>query len=120
MQNLEKNLKGYKPIKDLKIPAVQVWKEPDLEGALFSYRVTNSSPGKQDRGAVISMVGGYDFARSEYNRATQAQRQVGSTFKPIVYAAGIESKKFNVASLSRCSVNLSNIWGQTMETWKLW
>lgn len=44
------------------------------------------------------MVGGYDFARSEYNRATQARRQVGSTFKPIVYGAGIESKKFTVAS----------------------
>jgi membrane carboxypeptidase/penicillin-binding protein len=97
--NSEKNLKGYKPIKDITIPAGQVWKEPGLEGALFSYRVTNSGPNTQDRGAVISMVGGYDFARSEYNRATQAQRQVGSTFKPVVYSAGIESKKFTVASL---------------------
>ena len=94
----EKNLKGYKPIKDRTIPAAQVWKEPALEGALFSYRVTNSSDTTNDRGAVISMVGGYDFARSEYNRATQARRQVGSTFKPIVYGAGIESKKFTVAS----------------------
>ena len=57
----EKNLKGYKPIKDRTIPAAQVWKEPGLEGAMFSYRVTNSSDTSNDRGAVISMVGGYDF-----------------------------------------------------------
>ena len=31
----EKNLKGYKPIKEMTIPAAQVWKEPELEGALF-------------------------------------------------------------------------------------
>ena len=35
--------KGYKPIKDRTIPAAQVWKEPGLEGAMFSYRVTNSA-----------------------------------------------------------------------------
>jgi len=33
------------------------------------------------------MVGGYDFGASEFNRATQAMRQVGSTFKPFVYSA---------------------------------
>lgn len=94
----EDNLKGYAPIKNITIPAGQVWKEPGLEGALFSYRVTNSSPETFDQGAVLSMVGGYDFAKSEYNRATQAQRQVGSTFKPIVYAQAIASKNFTVAS----------------------
>ena len=45
------------------------------------------------------MVGGTDFGKSEYNRATQAIRQVGSTFKPIVYASAIESKKFTTASI---------------------
>ena len=94
----EKNLKGYKPIKDRTIPAAQVWKEPGLEGAMFSYRVTNSADTTNDRGAVISMVGGYDFQKSQFNRATQARRQVGSTFKPIVYSAGIETRKFTVAS----------------------
>ena len=95
----EKNLKGYKPIKGRTIPAAQVWKEPDLEGAMFSYRVTNSADTNNDRGAVISMVGGYDFQKSQFNRATQARRQVGSTFKPIVYSAGIETKeKLTVAS----------------------
>lgn len=41
-------------------------------------------------GEIRSMVGGYDFYKdSMFNRATQAQRQPGSTFKPFVYAAGI-------------------------------
>ena len=36
------------------------------------------------------MVGGFSFARSKFNRATQARRQVGSLFKPIVYTAAID------------------------------
>jgi len=42
-------------------------------------------------GEVRAMVGGRDFNLSQYNRATQAQRQVGSSFKPYVYTAAIES-----------------------------
>jgi penicillin-binding protein 1A len=41
-------------------------------------------------GDVLAMVGGRDFALSQYNRATQAQRQVGSSFKPYVYTAAME------------------------------
>jgi len=41
-------------------------------------------------GAVKAMVGGYDFQRSKFNRATQARRQMGSAFKPIVYTAAID------------------------------
>ncbi len=40
-------------------------------------------------GAIRSMVGGYDFARSEYNRAVQAHRQPGSAFKPLIYATAM-------------------------------
>ncbi len=42
-------------------------------------------------GAVRAMVGGRDYGESEFNRATQAQRQPGSAFKPFVYLAGLES-----------------------------
>ena len=42
-------------------------------------------------GAVRALVGGVDYQESPYNRATQASRQPGSAFKPIVYAAGLES-----------------------------
>jgi penicillin-binding protein 1A len=40
---------------------------------------------------VLAMVGGYDFARSQFNRAVQAYRQPGSAFKPIIYALAVES-----------------------------
>ena len=42
-------------------------------------------------GAVRAMVGGRDYAKSQFNRATQARRQPGSAFKPFVYLAGLEA-----------------------------
>jgi penicillin-binding protein 1A len=42
-------------------------------------------------GAVLAMIGGTDYATSQFNRATQAQRQPGSTFKPFVYLAALEA-----------------------------
>jgi penicillin-binding protein 1A len=47
---------------------------------------------------VLALVGGYDIARSQFNRATQAKRQPGSAFKPILYAAAIETGKFTPAT----------------------
>jgi membrane carboxypeptidase/penicillin-binding protein len=42
-------------------------------------------------GNVLAMIGGRDYAQTQLNRATDAQRQPGSTFKPFVYAAALES-----------------------------
>ena len=44
-----------------------------------------------ERGAVRAMVGGRDYGKSVFNRATQARRQPGSAFKTVVYLAGIEA-----------------------------
>jgi penicillin-binding protein 1A len=52
------------------------------EGALLA--IDNTS------GDVLAMVGGRDYALSQFNRATQAERQTGSSFKPYVYTAAIE------------------------------
>jgi len=43
-------------------------------------------------GEVLALVGGFNFKTSEFNRVTQAKRQPGSAFKPIVYAAALEKK----------------------------
>ena len=42
-------------------------------------------------GRVLAMVGGFSFDQSEFNRATQAMRQPGSSFKPFVYAAALDN-----------------------------
>jgi penicillin-binding protein 1A len=54
---------------------------PAVQGALVA--IENSS------GAIKAMVGGYDFEESKFNRARQAARQAGSSFKPYVYAAAL-------------------------------
>jgi penicillin-binding protein 1A len=57
--------------------------DPVIQGALISI--------DSQTGAVLGMVGGYDHTKSEFNRAVQATRQAGSSYKPIIYAAGIEN-----------------------------
>ncbi len=49
-------------------------------------------------GAILALVGGFDFKRSKFNRAVQAQRQPGSSFKPFIYSAALE-RGFTPASL---------------------
>ena len=55
---------------------------PVVEGALVA--IENRT------GQIKAMVGGWNFNRSKFNRAVQAYRQLGSTFKPIVYTAAID------------------------------
>jgi penicillin-binding protein 1A len=55
--------------------------EPDVQGAVLT--LDNST------GEIKAMVGGYDWTESKYNRAVQAERQVGSSFKVYVYAQAI-------------------------------
>ncbi|MEP6802258.1 MAG: PBP1A family penicillin-binding protein [Acidobacteriota bacterium] len=63
--------------------AISLDQSPTEQGALLI--IENST------GAVRAMVGGYDWTTSKFNRATQALRQAGSTFKPFVYLAAMES-----------------------------
>ncbi len=50
-------------------------------------------------GAILSYVGGRDFAKSEFDRVALAHRQAGSAFKPIVLVTALESGKFSAASI---------------------
>ncbi len=67
-----------------------VWKLaqlPQVEAAFVSMNA--------ETGAILSLVGGFDFRRNQFNHVTQAQRQPGSSFKPFIYAAGIEKRFFS-------------------------
>ncbi|HEY1072265.1 penicillin-binding protein 1A [Brevundimonas sp.] len=63
---------------------------PAVNGALVAI--------EPQSGRVLAMVGGYSYALSSFNRATQARRQPGSAYKPFVYAAALEGD-FNPASI---------------------
>ncbi|MBY5963397.1 penicillin-binding protein 1A [Marinobacter nauticus] len=56
---------------------------PRIEGALISLEAKT--------GAIEALAGGYSFNQSKYNRATQASRQPGSTFKPFLYLSALEN-----------------------------
>ncbi len=64
---------------------------PVVQGALVAIDPKDRS--------VVALVGGYDFNLSAFNRATQAHRQPGSSFKPFLYAAALESKRFTPTSV---------------------
>ena len=66
---------------EIPLARVDIWQEPLAEGALLSI--------DNETGDVLAMIGGYDFARSEFNRAVQALRQPGSAFKPFIYGAAL-------------------------------
>lgn len=57
--------------------------EPEVQASLVSFHPKN--------GALRALVGGYDFSSSKYNRAVQADRQPGSSFKPFVYSSALEA-----------------------------
>ncbi len=63
---------------------------PVVEGALVAL--------DPEDGAIRSLTGGFDFYKSKFNRAAQAQRQPGSSFKPFIYSAAIEHG-FTAASI---------------------
>jgi len=60
---------------------VDLFQAPVAQSALLSIETASDE--------VLAMVGGYDFAESEFNRVTQARRQPGSAFKPLIYSAAL-------------------------------
>ena len=78
-----------------------------LQGALLCM-----DPGT---GGVLAMVGGLDFAASQFNRALQARRQPGSAFKPVVYSAALDKGKTVVSMVDDSPIEFSR---NETEMWK--
>lgn len=85
LKEVEQRSGWHHPRKSAYVPAPEGQKEkptPYLQGALLA--VDNRS------GAIRAIVGGRDYAQSKYDRACMSKRQVGSTFKPFVYATAFQ------------------------------
>ncbi|VAW57164.1 Multimodular transpeptidase-transglycosylase [hydrothermal vent metagenome] len=100
---IDRNAQGKKPeqASDILITGdiIRIYKEegewvlgqiPEVQGAITSVRSND--------GALQALVGGYDFHHSKFNRATQAKRQAGSSFKPFIYSAAL-SRDYTAATL---------------------
>lgn len=79
---------------------------PQVNGALVAI--------EPHSGRVLAMVGGYSFSLSNFNRATQAMRQPGSAFKPIVYAAALEDEYTPASVVMDSMITLQ---GREGESW---
>jgi penicillin-binding protein 1A len=93
-------------IKDVGPRTLQVTldQEPDVQGAIVA--IDNAT------GAIKAMVGGLDYSKSKYNRAVQAERQVGSSFKVYVYSQALLDglSPFNTVEDTRISFPSSSGW----------
>lgn len=102
-RSLNKGWVGKAPIQAKQVVAVgdivyvrfhndewQLSQIPQVESALVALNPKN--------GAIESLVGGFNFQKSKFNRATQSSRQPGSSFKPFIYAAAL-NKGYNLATM---------------------
>ncbi len=85
----------------------QLAQDPKAESALISISPKD--------GRVLALVGGFDFFRSKFNRATMAQRQIGSTIKPFLYSVALERGMTAATTINDAPVvfhdrNLEDTW----------
>jgi len=91
-QSVEKRLAAVERLKSYQHP-----KKADFDKTWDGTQEITSTPYLQaslmmldnETGGILAVVGGRDYRHSKYNRATQGERQIGSTVKPFVYAAGV-------------------------------
>jgi penicillin-binding protein 1A len=81
----------------------QLAQKPEIQGALVAVDPTT--------GHLTAMVGGYDYDLSQYNRATQAHRQAGSSIKPYIYSAALEHGYTEVSIVPDAPVSIKTAAG---------
>jgi len=87
---------------DILTPGMQIWVRKNEDDSYLLSQIPEASSAivsldPQD-GRIKAIVGGYSFEQSQYNRAVQAKRQVGSNIKPFIYSAALE-KGYTLASI---------------------
>jgi penicillin-binding protein 1A len=87
------------------VEVAQLAQRPDIQGALVAI--------DHENGHLTAMVGGYDYDLSQFNRATQARRQAGSSIKPYLYSAALEHGFTEVSTVLDAPVSVhtaAGIW----------
>jgi len=87
---------------DILTPGMQIWLRKNKDDSYILSQIPEAASAivsldPQD-GRIKAIVGGYSFEQSQYNRAVQAKRQVGSNIKPFIYSAALE-KGYTLASI---------------------
>ena len=87
---------------DILTPGMQIWLRKNDDNSYILSQIPEAASAivsldPQD-GRIKAIVGGYSFEQSQYNRAVQAKRQVGSNIKPFIYSAALE-KGYTLASI---------------------
>ncbi len=90
------------------LPSYALRQIPDVDGGIVAM--------DPHTGRVLAMIGGFSFARSEFNRATQARRQPGSAFKPFVFAPALD-RGYTPSSVV-LDAPLTRDQGEGKERWK--
>jgi penicillin-binding protein 1A len=90
---------------------------PEVEGAIVSMNPEN--------GAILTLVGGFEFNQNKFNRAVQAKRQPGSGFKPIIYTTALEqgytaASMINDAPIAVFDPSMGRIWKPENSTKKFY
>lgn len=90
---------------------------PDVEGAFVSLNPKD--------GAILALVGGFEFNQNKFNRATQSKRQPGSGFKPIIYTTALEegytaASMVNDAPIAIYDPSLGRLWKPENSTKKFY
>jgi penicillin-binding protein 1A len=108
-----------KLVTDIFTAGAQIWVRPTDDGSYRLAQVPAPSGAlvalNPTDGAIKSLVGGYSYSLSQYNRATQAKRQVGSNIKPFIYSAALENghtlaSLINDAPIHQWDKNLGVAW----------
>jgi penicillin-binding protein 1A len=93
---------GKKQVTDV-VETAQLAQKPEIQGALVAV--------DPHTGHLTAMVGGYDYDLSQFNRATQAKRQAGSSIKPYIYSAALEHGFTEVSIVTDAPVSIKTAAG---------
>ncbi|RCU45083.1 PBP1A family penicillin-binding protein [Corallincola holothuriorum] len=98
----ERQGKAPKTAAEIVNPGDQIWIRTHEEGELSLAQVPEANAAlvalNPKNGGIEALVGGFNYQFSQYNRVTQAKRQVGSNIKPFIYSAALEDN-FSLASI---------------------